>query len=301
MKILYGTIEKNIDVTEICYKRLMNNNIITIPSDDLIRAYYFTDPHYGISKKIFIFDKKTNIFEYDVTITININVITEEITTDISLNEKLDNIQNKLQLKYASFKDELPEQKMAARYLTGNEKVLEIGSNIGRNSLIIGYILGQKNNNNFITMECDMSIIDRLKENRDINNFNFHIETSALSKKKLIQRGMDTIPSDTVLDGYHFVNTITFEELYAKYNINFDTLVLDCEGAFYYILIDMPEILNNINLILMENDYWEISKKNYVDEILKKNNFYVDYSEKGGYGPCESRFYEVWKKSSLVF
>ena len=299
MKILYGTMEKNINVTEICYNRLINNNIITIPSDDFIRASYFTDPHYGISKKVFIIDKKTNIFEYDVTITVKINIITEEITTDISLNEKLENIQNKLQLKYASFTDELPEQRMATRYLTGNEKVLEIGSNIGRNSLIIGYILRQKNNNNFVTMECDMEIIDRLKENRNINNFNFYIESSALSTKKLIQRGMDTIPSDTLLDGYNFVNTITLKELYAKYNIIFDTLVLDCEGAFYYILMDMPEILNNINLILMENDYWDISKKNYVDDILKKNNFYVDYSEPGGYGPCQSIFYEVWKKSSL--
>ena len=82
-----------------------------------------------------------------------------------------------------------------------------------------------------------------------------------------------------------------------KYNIEFDTLVLDCEGAFYYILMDMPEILNNIKLIIMENDYYDISKKNYVDEILMKNNFYVDYQESGGWGPCFNNFFEVWKKS----
>ena len=81
-----------------------------------------------------------------------------------------------------------------------------------------------------------------------------------------------------------------------KYNIEFDTLVLDCEGAFYYILQDIPEILNNINLIIMENDYFDISKKIYIDEILMKNNFNVDYTEGGGWGPCYNNFFEVWKK-----
>jgi hypothetical protein len=36
----------------------------------------------------------------------------------------------------------------------------------------------------------------------------------------------------------------------------FDTLVLDCEGAFYYILQDTPEILEGIKLLIMENDYF---------------------------------------------
>lgn len=99
-----------------------------------------------------------------------------------------------------------------------------------------------------------------------------------------------------MLDGYKPVNTIVLEELYSKYNIIFDTLVLDCEGAFYYILMDMPKILDNINLIIMENDYDESYKKSYIDEILKKNNFYRDYVESGGWGCCHGNFYEVWKK-----
>ena len=81
-----------------------------------------------------------------------------------------------------------------------------------------------------------------------------------------------------------------------KYNIEFDTLVLDCEGAFYYILMDMPDILNNINLIIMENDYWDLNKKQYIDTILIQNNFYRDYVEGGGWGPCYNNFFEVWKK-----
>jgi FkbM family methyltransferase len=106
-----------------------------------------------------------------------------------------------------------------------------------------------------------MYIANQLTENRDLNNFNFHIENSALSNRKLIQRGWDTMPSDTLLEGYSWVNTISLDNLKTKYNIEFDTLMLDCEGAFYYILMDMPEILNNIKLIIMENDYIDITKK----------------------------------------
>jgi FkbM family methyltransferase len=204
-------------------------------------------------------------------------------------------IQSTLSLKYGSFFEELPEQRMSVRYLTGKEKVLEIGGNIGRNSLIIARLLNSKQYN-LVTLESNLEIAAQLKENRDANQLQFHIETSALSKRKLIQKGWDTLPSETLQEGYSWVNTMTLDEIQAKYNIVFDTLVLDCDGAFYYILMDMPEILANINLIIMENDYYELEKKQYVDNVLKQNGFYRDYAEGGGWGPCTDYFFEVWKK-----
>ena len=95
-----------------------------------------------------------------------------------------------------------------------------------------------------------------------IKNFNFKCENSALSKRKLIQRGWETIPSDIIIDGFKEVKIIDFYKLQEKYNIEFDTLVLDCEGAFYYILIDEPTILNNIKCIIVENDYTNVEHKN---------------------------------------
>jgi hypothetical protein len=148
-------------------------------------------------------------------------------------------------------------------------------------------------------LESSEPIFHKLKENRDLNGINFNIENSALSKRKLIQREWDTIPSDELLDGYSEVNIISFDELQEKYSIVFDTLVLDCEGAFSYILMDMPEILDNINLVIMENDYLNISHKNYVDDMLVENNFKRVYAESGGWGCCYKNFYEVWKKSGL--
>ena len=36
--------------------------------------------------------------------------------------------------------------------------------------------------------------------------------------------------------------------------------------------------------------------KYVIDNVLKTNNFYVDYIEEGGWGPCSNNFFEVWKK-----
>jgi len=211
-------------------------------------------------------------------------------------------IHTQLKLKYGSFNDEFPEQLMAVKYLTGNEKVLELGGNIGRNSLVIAHILAQKNNSNLVTLESDTGISRKLEENRILNNMSFRVENAALSSRKLIQRGWNTITSDVILDGYNSVNTITLDELNAKYNIPFDTLIIDCEGAFYYILQDMPGILNNVKLIITENDYRDVEHKNYIDKTLKENGFYVEYFEKGSQEaldlkfPCYLNFYEVWKR-----
>lgn len=299
MKIKYGIKDNYIDITNVCLKKLTCNNLITIPSGDFNRAFFFTDPLIGTKKFIFI-KLENNTYVYDenfkITIDLNNNTITNLYASD--LVSETNKLHSKIKLNYGNLKEELPEQKMSIMYLNGSEKVLEIGGNIGRNSLVISSIL--KDSSNLVSLECDEIISKQLEENRSLNNFNFHIESSALSKRKLIQKGWDTIPSEKLIDGYKWVNTITYDELIKKYNIQFDTLVLDCEGAFYYILMDMPEILENINLIIMENDYWNLSHKQYIDNILKENNFYRDYVESGGWGPCYDYFFEVWKRNILI-
>lgn len=297
MRILYGIENNYRDVTNICLSKLISNNIITIPYGDGIRATYFGDHLVGKQKKVIVI-LNNNITQYEHFFTVNINVETNIITKNANgISSKLSELHTKLNIRHGFLEEEVPEQEMVVKYLNGDEKVLEIGGNIGRNSLIISSIL--KDSSNLVTLETDESISRQLSENRDLNNLKFHIENSALSKRKLIQKGWDTIPSDTLINGFKWVNTISMDELRLKYNINFDTLVLDCEGAFYYILMDMPEILENINLIIMENDYRNIHHKIYIDEILKQHYFERDYVEGGGWGPCEDNFFEVWKKIDL--
>ncbi len=298
MKIYYGITNDKIDVTNICLEKLLTNNIITIPLGDRIRSIYFTDPLINVHKSVFI-ENNGNESEYNEFVEIIIDLSTDIISISENIDNKLAKLHSKLKINYGSFYEEFPEQKMAAIFLTGAEKVLEIGGNIGRNSLIIASIL--ENSNNLVTLECDENIAKQLTENRDLNDLQFHIECSALSNRKLIQKGWDTKPTESEIleEGYNWVKTITLDNLKSKYSLVFDTLVLDCEGAFYYILMDMPEILNNIKLIIMENDYHNITHKNYVDETLRRHNFNVAYVEAGGWGPCYNNFFEVWKRVAV--
>ena len=294
MNIQYGINGHLLDVTAICEKKLLNrNNCIIIPSGDVKRAVLFSDPFVGVKKKIFI-TTKNGVNEYDDSVTVKIEKSTCHICVidENDIYEKISNLHATLNINHGTLNEELPEQRMAVRYLKGNERVLEIGGNIGRNSLIIASLL--ENSRNLVTLESDIRVAEQLKENRNLNGLHFHVECSALSKRKLMQNGWDTMPGNTLQPGYSWVNTITYSNLKKKYMLAFDTLILDCEGAFYYILMDMPEVLSGVKLIIMENDYKILDHKHYVDDVLRENNFRRDYVEQGGWGHCFDNFFEVW-------
>ncbi len=78
--------------------------------------------------------------------------------------------------------------------------------------------------------------------------------------------------------------------------MNFNVLVVDCEGALYYILKDEPEFLNGFETIMIENDSTDIKHKEFVDEEFKRYYFKSIFRKSGGFGPCYNYFYEVWKK-----
>jgi FkbM family methyltransferase len=309
-QIFYGIASNRIDVTDVCIQMCMKNKVIRIPSGDNQRACLFTDPVFSVLKSIFVMENKELRGQYDNETVVYINTETSEIFTNhtelpsyieplcVNPVHKLENIHAKLRLSYGSFRDEYPEQRLAAEYILGHEKVLEIGGNIGRNSIVIGSMLNDHNNTNLVTMECCESIATQLIENRNQNDLLFHVENSALSTTKMYQVDGDwnTVKSETPIEGHLELSTITFDQLEKKYSIQFDTLILDCEGSFYYILKEMPNILQNIDLIIIENDFTDITHKEYVDKCMKENGLVRIYWEHGGWGPCQEFFYEVWRR-----
>ena len=142
-----------------------------------------------------------------------------------------------------------------------------------------------------------------LRNNRYANSFKFHIEPSALSYRKLMQRAWETTPAEELLPSYQWVRTITFAELVEKYGIEFDTLVADCEGALYYILNDNDELLTNVKTIIVESDYRSVGHKRNVEAIFRSHGLERVYSEAlvttwnhPFPAECAETFFEVWKK-----
>lgn len=331
LEIQYGLNTKFIYVTSKLQK-LRIGDIFYIPAGDVKRSIHFNeDPCFGEVKQIKILNsftcneiqlqtdqcaylcKKTNqvyiissLNDFSFLPTFVLNVISE----DELAQHRLDYIHANLRIRYGNyneyrlFQEEYPEQLLSARFIKGNERILEIGGNIGRNSLVMSYILknsrlGQNNNSLLVTLECSTEIAKHLKVNKDINSLDFFVEECAISKRKLIQKDWDVHEFDhELLDlpiGFSIVPTINLQYLREKYGV-FDTLILDCEGSFYGILRDFPEILDGINLIIMENDYQDLQNKIFIDSVLFQRNFKVKYEEKGGWGPCKEFFYQVWER-----
>jgi FkbM family methyltransferase len=222
------------------------------------------------------------------------NILKREENIDNFL--KLKSMQESLNLDFGSFYENLSMQLMIMKYLNGTEKVLEIGGNIGRCSLIIASILNARSNNKFVSIETNPIYAEQLIHNRNQNKLKFKIEIYALSSNNIIQLDDKTIKSDVVLDGFFQVPIITWNKFIEKHGIKFDTLVIDCNEAFYDILNDFDKMLNDIKMIIMKNEYYDTLKKLAIEKKFINSDFVLEYSESGGDCPCYYSYYEVWKR-----
>ena len=329
LKILYGIENKYSDVSHI----IISKQIYHIPPDDIERYNLFkTDPAFNQIKHIKVTDNKMNEifiqqgetakFIKDTSLTLSFKDQIYELPPyqeRQSINEwynlegkfinnpkeRLNTLHTYLKFNYGSLKEEYPEQLMILSYLSPESVVLELGSNIGRSSCVIASILDD--NSNFVTLECDPISVDKLTVNRDLNDFKFKIENAALSRRQLVQNGWSTKPvnnddhlNECLKNGWKKINTVTWTELQDKYKLKFDTLVADCEGALYYILLDEPNMLDTFHTIIIENDFTDINHKKKVDEILEKNGFKNIYTEPLNVPfPCGYCFFQVFRKFLL--
>ena len=122
-------------------------------------------------------------------------------------------------------------------------------------------------------MEIDTGLAQKLRENLDLNTFtHLRIETAALSKSKLynIDGSPRPVDEDKVTPNMKEQPTISYSDICKKYDVDFNVLVADCEGSLYYIFKEDPDMLNNIHTVIMENDYRDITHKEYIDNKLKE-------------------------------
>ncbi len=313
MRLFYGIPGRYKDITDTFIKTNRDSYYI-IPKSDVLRSEIFGDPNPGVQKEL-VMHLNGNI----MTIPSGIACVFEQSQDGYKIvdyhddgdegahlayrkyypEEYLAEIHNRTFLSVGTIADEYPEQIMTTKFLDKDAVVLEIGGNVGHSSLTISALLNKSSN--LVVLECDPSSADLLTNHRDLNNFSFKVEAAALSEHKIIQQGWNTKPheGEDIPHGWTLVNTITYDELMNKYMMRFNTLVLDCEGAFYHILKSYPQILYGIQTIFVENDYSDASHLNYVDSVLISEGFDCIYSMPHSYCtfPGASRFYETWRRN----
>lgn len=208
-----------------------------------------------------------------------------------------------LKLKYGELSQELPEQQMIFKHIKPDCKILELGPNIGRSSIIANSLLRDKSKH--LCVETISGTCKKLKENRDLNNLQFQIFEGAISNSNLYQHPNKWRASKIKKDGYIQINTKPYSYLIAKYNINFDTIIADCEGCVFELFKENEYILNNIKLIIIEHDFNTKEQLYFFYKLMLKYNFrLIDKVTKKSVGlerwkdgiSSDPIFVSVWKK-----
>lgn len=306
-QIFYGVPNKYVCITQICLDSAKDSEYIEIPSTDGERANLYGDPAPHELKHILTVSNNGETHRYDCGMILRMKkeqvapkTTNLKVRADLNIinpRERLVDVQSRLAFLNGVIFHEGVEQLMSIMYVKPNDAVLELGSNIGRNSLMISSILDDETR--LVTLETDAKIVQQLLLNKAVNNMKFNVENAALTKQQLIQKenSWQTTPSDIVPPGHFRVNNITLDELVKKYNIDFNVLVADCEGALFYIFQEFPELLQgSMKTLIIENDYNDIEHKKFVDECFHKNSFRRVWYQGGGWGPCADYFWEVWQK-----
>lgn len=318
IRFFYGANKTFTDVTSEVRANCLCGDRVYIPAGDT-GAAFFPDPLPGIAKGIFVVRQDRGVFTGqmygpDERIWLSLREDEYEPRLDrpikkiklprpaLNTGEIMAFFHSQLEFAGGELWQEWVEQTNCIDFLDPAAKVLELGAGFGRNTMMISCILNDESN--FVTLECNASSVEVLRKNRTANNFRFHIEPAALSYRKLMYSPelALTVPGEELRHGYEWINTITVEEINAKYSIDFDTLVADCEGALYYILQDNPNLLDNIRTVILESDYLEAEHKWAVEAIFKR--FGLQKVKSWRMEPptadlpreCMDSFWEVWRR-----
>lgn len=132
------------------------------------------------------------------------------------------------------------------KYINITDKILKLGNNNDTSFYIINLII---KNNNLIIFENDIFEINYINDIKNLNNFNFIIESN------------------------------TIEQVFLKYNLNINVLIIDKIEYLNNVLLDHENNLKNINkLFLLNNtDYknYELELNNYFNNKININDIYI--------------------------
>jgi hypothetical protein len=139
---------------------------------------------------------------------------------------------------------ERPEQEMIAKYLPTDCCVLEMGGESGTTSLIINKIL--KDPTKHVLVEPSEQSLPKLARTQQLYGTQFKVAHGFV--------GRNRAEHELLWAECKYRRMFDLCELEQMVNQSFDVLVIDCEGAFYNILNDMPDILDAAKLIIIEMD-----------------------------------------------
>ena len=170
---------------------------------------------------------------------------------------------------------ETTEQIDAKEYIRSHDVVLELGARYGTVSTIINNLLDNKKNH--VVIEPDSTVLNALQKNRNNHNCEFEIFTGVITNKnnlKINQNGYGTYISEDS-NNHEDIESITYQNFCKKYNLDFNTLVVDCEGCFGDVLDSIGDDITNFDKILIELDQPHLCNYENIDKQLSKHFYKI--------------------------
>jgi hypothetical protein len=185
---------------------------------------------------------------------------------------------------------ERPEQELIAKFLPSNCSVLEFGGSSGTTSLIIDRIM--KNPNQHVLVEPSINSV----------NYIIHNVIKKYDAKFQIAHGFVGRDRTTHEELWSECKNCKMWDLIELENLvkcKFDVLIIDCEGAFYNILNEIPEILDSVKLIIIEMDGSGDTNENIKQKLLK-NKFELVHTQTHPYFNIGMEGHEIFSEISDV-
>lgn len=199
---------------------------------------------------------------------------------------------------------EKEEQMLVNKYISPDASVLELGARYGTVSCLISKIL--KDPTKHIAVEPDSSVISALERNKRVNGGKFRIYNGVVSKHSYDLNFIDSsfkhyeYGTYTTRSENSSIKNMSLNELQKMYDIEFDTIVADCEGFFCDFVDENPDILKNVKLLIYEQDGipWDKMIKKYekLDNILEECGFVRIHTLPHPKYDNNPHFHNVWLK-----
>ena len=180
---------------------------------------------------------------------------------------------------------ERDEQLLATQYVDENSKgVLELGARYGTVTCAISTKL--RNRPVLVSVEPDYRVWDTLDKNLERNHAVAHLVKGTITRNPqgINAAGYSTNTYD--VEKSQIANW-TLEQIMEKYNLQFDTLVADCEGFLEKFLDENPRLYDELNTIIFEADMESVCNYSRIRWMLHKH----------GMREVHGGFQNVWKRT----
>ena len=185
---------------------------------------------------------------------------------------------------------------IASQFFERNDRVLELGCNVGRVTLVLSHLVDPSN---IVAIDASPKFVETCRRNLLRNGISgVRLVSKAISNVPLTLRDWDTFVTDSnapLPQGHEPVETITwpsFRDIYGT----FDVLVVDCEGGLFPILQDHPDFLDGIRIIVIENDFQTAEQTKWVDSFFMNKGYQLVYDKPLFFDGCvrKDHFYSIW-------